>query len=346
MDTVPLTDSSGFEGRSASLPKAKDMSHHINQITKNRSPMALKELYRYASQPGMQAFAGGIPSPELFPFETLSAEIQRFDSLPLERPRVPTKPKKTLMEWLFGGNLQFTIPKYASDPTDPMAIQLATSLQYQAATGPPALPKFLREYVEKVYQPGYADWDVLVDVGATDGFGKAFNMLLTMGDAVLVEEWSYPGAMNAYMPFEVERVAVRMDGEGVRPDHLEDILANWDQRTEGRPRPRVFYTVPTGQNPTGATMWHQRKKEVYAICQKYDVVIIEDDPYFTLHCGEYHPPGKKLAPLVQRSIDEQKKEGKKGNQAFIDALPPSYLRFDTDGRVIRLDVSKSVVEHH
>jgi aromatic amino acid aminotransferase I len=241
------------------------------------------------------------------------------------------------MEWLFGGNITFTIPKYAENPKDPLAIQLATSLQYSQATGPPAFPKFLRQYVETVLKPGFADWDVLLDDGATDGFGKVCHMLLELGDTVLVEEWTYPGAINTYAPFETNVVALQMDGEGVLPAHMESVLANWDE-SQGR-RPRLFYTVPTGQNPTGATMMAKRKKEIYDICSKYDVVIVEDEPYYTLFVGDYIPKGSKATPLVQHQIDAEKKDGKEGNEAFIKALPPSYLRFDTDGRVIRLDVS-------
>lgn len=332
------------------LPPAKDMAHHVNRITKNRKLNSLKEMYKYAQMEGMISMAGGewvrpntslpagLPSPELFPFEALSANILPHDHLPLDPPRVPSKPKKSLLSWLLGGsNVNFTIPKYADDPKDPMAIQLATSLQYQAATGPPAFPKFLRRYVETIFRPAYADWDVLLDVGATDGFGKVFNMLLELGDSILVEEWSYPGAMNAYEPFEVNVVALKMDGQGVLPDYMEETLANWDD-TKGK-RPRVFYTVPTGQNPTGATMLGERKKAIYDICAKYDIVIVEDDPYYTLFVGDWIPQGRRATPLAQRLADAERKEGKEGQDAFLKSLPPSYLTFDTEGRVIRLDVS-------
>ena len=115
--------------------------------------------------------AGGIPSPEYFPFETLSATVLAVDTLPLDPPRKPSN-KKSLLQWLFGPKTtSFTVPKYVPGG-DASTIQLATSLQYQQATGPPALPAFLREYVSKVYRPGYADWDVLINCGCDRCLGQ------------------------------------------------------------------------------------------------------------------------------------------------------------------------------
>jgi aromatic amino acid aminotransferase I len=251
----------------SSLPNAVDLSHHLSDLARNRNPSSLKDLYRYAAIPGMIPMAGGIPSPEYFPFESLSAESLPVDHVPLDNPRTP---KKAWFDWTFGYKKleKISVPKYVHDakPTD---LQLATSLQYQAATGPPALPLFLRKYVETVFKPAYADWDVLLNVGNTDGWSKIVGMLMEKGDAVLVEECTYPGAENAFLPLECEMVAIKMDGEGVIPAHMDKVLGEWDEEKRGKKRPHVFYTIPTGQNPTGATMLEKRKREVYEVCRKY-----------------------------------------------------------------------------
>lgn len=336
IDTIPSV--APLAAPRVSLPKAGDMSHHLNSITKRRQANKLKELYKYAAMPGMIPMAGGIPSPAIFPFETLSADILRYDHLPLDPPRVPKK--LGLFEWLFSSSAPVTdkvsIPKYAPDPTDPMALQLATSLQYAAATGPPAFPIWLRKYVDTVFKPAYADWDVLVDVGATDAMTKVCNMMLAEGDTVLVEEWTYPGAMNAYLPYDVNVVGLPMDHEGIIAADMEKGLAEWNVEKQG-PFPRMLYTVPTGQNPTGATMLADRRREVYQICAKYDIVIVEDEPYYCLFMDTYVPRGAKLPPAVQAARDAEKLDGFKGNEAFLKSLPPSFLHFDTDGRVIRFD---------
>lgn len=94
-------------------------------------------------------------------------------------------------------------------------------------------------------------------------------MLLEVGDAILVEEWTYPGAENTFMPYECVRVPIKMDGQGLLPEHLESVLGGWNESERGKKRPRVLYTIPTGQNPTGATMMAERKKAIYDVCQKY-----------------------------------------------------------------------------
>lgn len=82
-----------------------------------------------------------------------------------------------------------------------------------------------------------------------------------------------------------------------------------------------------------------RKKAIYDVCQKYDIIICEDEPYYCLYTGEWIPKGveSEKSILAQRRLKAEKKDGPDGNQAFLDALPPSFLAFDTDGRVIRMD---------
>ncbi|EIW69475.1 hypothetical protein TREMEDRAFT_71644 [Tremella mesenterica DSM 1558] len=334
-----ITNSSA--SKPSELPNAIDLSHHLTELSKHRAASSLKELYRYMAVPHMITMAGGVPSPELYPFETISASLLTHDAFPLDYPRVPQKPKKSFFSWLFPSfkpTTDISIPKYV-ESADASTIQLSTYLQYQPATGLPAVPLFLRKYVELVYQPAYADWDVLLNCGATDAWNKVVLMLVEKGDPILVEEWTYPGASNSYSPLETVKIALKMDGEGIIPDYMDKLLGNWDETARGMKRPHVLYTVPTGQNPTGATMGADRKKAIYDLCCKYDVIICEDEPYYCLFTGKWTP--KKLAAeksiMAQRTEQAEKQDGKEGNEAFLKALPPSFLKFDTQGRVIRMD---------
>ena len=87
-----------------------------------------------------------------------------------------------------------------------------------------------------------------------------------------------------------------------------------------------------------------RRKEIYKLCQKYDVLIIEDEPYWYLQ----YPSGtainiangkQKTAATTFNTQTDQKSSG----FDFLDSLVPSYLSIDVDGRVIRLDTFSKTI---
>ena len=151
-------------------------------------------------------------------------------------------------------------------------------------------------------------------------------------------------AIQNARPRGLQIVPVKIDLEGMRPDGpggLEDVLENWDE-SKGR-RPHLMYTVTIGQNPTSGTLSIQRRKDLYALCCKYDVLIIEDDPYWYLQFpsaasseAEARNTALPPTPLVH-------KFEKSTGYPFLDSLVPSYLNFDYDGRVIRLDTFSKTV---
>lgn len=99
-----------------------------------------------------------------------------------------------------------------------------------------------------------------------------------------------------------------------------------------------------GQNPTGGVLSVKRRQEIYEICQRFDLLIVEDDPYWFL---QYPSAAKNEArsrggdPGLSSSDDTEPTNS--SGFEFLDALVPSYLSVDVDGRVIRLDTfSKSI----
>ena len=63
-----------------------------------------------------------------------------------------------------------------------------------------------------------------------------------------------------------------MDSEGLVPEAMDEVLTNWDEETRRTRRPRVMLIVPTGQNPSGATMGVERRRKVLEVARKWDVV--------------------------------------------------------------------------
>ncbi|BGO91718.1 hypothetical protein NBRC10512_006813 [Rhodotorula toruloides] len=294
----------------AALPPARDLSHHLNDIAKNRFPSPLKDIFNYMDRPGMISMAGGLPHPSLFPFNELALQVY--------------PPSTDLSEGVppLGEQTSLTIPKYPSAKTD---TSLTSILQYGDCSGNPALRAFLHQFTLDLYQPAYSDFQILLHEGNTSGWTKVVRLLLEPNDWVLCEEFTFPSSMSVWVPMGCKAVPIKMDGEGMRADHLEEVLASWETTHPGTRRPHVMYIVPVGQNPSGSTMPAGRRKEIYDLCVKYDIIICEDDPYTTLQ----YPPfeiSDTPSPVTPKSGAD-----------FAASLVPSFLKFDYEGRVIRLE---------
>ncbi|KII94834.1 hypothetical protein PLICRDRAFT_193623 [Plicaturopsis crispa FD-325 SS-3] len=316
--------------------KAIDLSHHLSDWSRSRTVSPLKGLQKYWGKPGLISLAGGLPSPAYFPFAAISADALAIDSFAAKNTTENSSPLSWLWN-LFGASgkeksIRVSIPKYSDDPND---INLETALQYSRAIGLPQLLDFVKAFSAKVFQPAYSDFAVLSHTGNTDAWNRCVATLCNPGEGVLTAAWTYPSAVATMAPYKVLPVPVDMDGEGMRSDSLREILSGWDAEARGMPRPHVMYTIPVGQNPCGSTMGGERKKEIYAICVEYDVIIVEDDPYYFLQEGEYKPKSERSQ---QTSVSSQG-----GEDAYISSLAPSYLKYDYEGRVIRLDTFSKTI---
>jgi 2-aminoadipate transaminase len=125
---------------------------------------------------------------------------------------------------------------------------------------------------------------VLILSGSTQGIGLVGRFLLSPGDEVVVEVPTYLGAIQAFRALNARVIGVPTDSEGMRVDLLESILA--------RRRPRLIYTLPTFQNPTGSVMSPERRRRLLVLAKRYQMPILEDDPY-----GEVYFEGKRPQPL-------------------------------------------------
>ncbi|GAA5826415.1 hypothetical protein JCM3770_004697 [Rhodotorula araucariae] len=308
-----------------------DLSHHLSDMAKSRLTSPLKSLYGYMQQPGMLLLAGGLPPPELFPYESITAETLAKDSFKTTDVGFGA----WLWSWIAGGKKtdSWTIPKFTADKG---TIQLSSALQYGTAAGLPPLAKFIHEFTERVYQPGTADYRTVINAGSTDAWGKIATTLANPGDGILCEEWTYPSALASVWPSGLKPVTIPMDGEGMTPQGMDALLAGWNPDEHGgMRRPRILYTIPVCQNPTGATMSLERKKAIYALAVKYDVIIVEDDPYYFLQAGEYEPSRSLRTARLPKKTET--------DDEFLKSLVPSYLRLDYQGRVVRIDTFSKTI---
>lgn len=107
-----------------------------------------------------------------------------------------------------------------------------------------------------------------------------------------------------------------------------------------------------GQNPTSGLLSLSRRKDIYALCQKYDILIFEDDPYWYLqypsaNAMSLQARGKAVSVNYPANPQTHNYNANKAKSTsgypFLDSLVPSYLHVDTDGRVIRIDTFSKTV---
>ncbi|MFE2279975.1 PLP-dependent aminotransferase family protein [Streptomyces sp. NPDC059454] len=156
----------------------------------------------------------------------------------------------------------------------------AQALQYSTTEGEPALRAALAERTAARGLPTTPD-DLLVTTGSQQALSLLATVLLEPGDTVLVENPCYLAALQAFSLAGARVVAVPGDEHGLDPDALDELVA--------RERPRLLYTVPTFQNPTGRTLPAARRAAVAGVAARRGLWIVEDDPY-----GELRYEGERV----------------------------------------------------
>ncbi|KES07900.1 transcriptional regulator [Streptomyces toyocaensis] len=156
----------------------------------------------------------------------------------------------------------------------------ARALQYSTTEGEPALRAALAARTAARGLPTAPD-DLLVTTGSQQALSLLATALLEPGDTVLVERPCYLAALQAFGLAGARVVAVPGDGDGLDPDALDALVA--------RERPKLLYTVPTFQNPTGRTLPAARRAAVARVAARRGLWIVEDDPY-----GELRYDGERV----------------------------------------------------
>ena len=135
--------------------------------------------------------------------------------------------------------------------------------------------------------------DVVVTTGSQQALFILSQILVDMDETVCMESPSYMGAIMAFDPVRPKYIEVPTDDKGIVPEQLDKILASDDSI-------RMIYVIPEFQNPTGITWPVERRKQFMDVINKYDVTVLEDDPY-----GEIRYDIDKLPSL--KSMDTQGK---------------------------------------
>ena len=167
------------------------------------------------------------------------------------------------------------------------------ALQYGPGQGDPRLRELICDVMALEGITGSAE-DITVTVGSQQALDLVSRVFLDPGDVVLAEGPSYVGALGTFEAAQAEVVHVPMDADGLIPEALRGALVALQREDR---RAKFLYTVPNYHNPAGVTLSEPRRHEVLAICEEFDLLVLEDNPYGLLGFdGVIQPALRSLGP--------------------------------------------------
>ncbi|KAM0492146.1 hypothetical protein ACHAP8_010143 [Fusarium lateritium] len=252
---------------------------------------------------------------------------------------------------------RIVIPKIVHETDPAKRVDLTTALQYGQVAGYPPLLSFIKQFTNQVLYPDVpykGGVDVILNNGSTDGFSKVLQLLVdpwyeglhptSERQGMICETFVFGNIITQVKPLGINIVPIEIDDQGMvveGPGGLREVLENWDP--ENGLLPHFLYTVTMGDNPSSGVVGIRRRREIYALASKFDIIIVEDDPYWFLQFPSAALHEAKARGYGKPQDNQSPKPAIKSGYEFIDSLARSYLSMDIDGRVIRLDTfSKSI----
>lgn len=163
------------------------------------------------------------------------------------------------------------------------------ALQYTSTEGYLPLRQKIAERMNNTLKTNVGPDDILITSGSQQGLDFSGKTFIDKGDVILCESPSYMGALNAMKAYEPEFIEINTDNDGMIMEDLEKVLASND-------RVKMIYVIPDFQNPSGRTWPLERRLKFMEIINKYEIPVVEDNPY-----GELRFDGESLPSL--KSLD-------------------------------------------
>lgn len=193
-----------------------------------------------------------------------------------------------------GGNPapeSFPVEALAKLSEEIFATQPTAALQYSVTEGYPALRRQVAERLASRFGVDPEKNDTIITSGGQQAIELSCKVLCNEGDVVIAENPSFIGALNAFRSLGAKIVGVDVEADGISLEKLEEAL-------KANPNAKMIYLIPTFHNPMGTTMSPEKRRAVYALAQKYDTIIFEDNPY-----GELRFAGKELPTIKSMDTD-------------------------------------------
>lgn len=146
----------------------------------------------------------------------------------------------------------------------------ANALQYAPSEGYFPLRKWI---VDRYQKRGLlvTPEEVLITSGSQQGLDLIGKIFINEGDTILVERPSYLGAIQAFSAYQPEFCSITLHEDGIDINELQKALITR--------QPKFLYSIPNFQNPTGLSYSTTVRKQVAAVINASDTLLVEDDPY-------------------------------------------------------------------
>ena len=166
-----------------------------------------------------------------------------------------------------------------------------SALQYNLTTGYPPLRNHLQQTLVKKWDLQQSENDLLITSGAQQAIDLMTRIFCSDGDVILCENPSYLGAIDIFHANGATLVGIPVESDGISISALEEMMNDY-------PSAKILYLIPNSHNPLGITMSLEKRKLVYQLAKKHNILIIEDDPY-----GELYFSGTALPPI--KTFDDE-----------------------------------------
>lgn len=164
------------------------------------------------------------------------------------------------------------------------------ALQYSVTEGYTPLRQAVAEYMKSEYNVGREDDEIIITSGAQQVMDLITKSTVNEGDTVICEAPSFIGSLNSFRSYNARLCGIPLESDGMNVELLEKAL-----QTEKNVR--FIYIISNFQNPSGITTSLEKRKKIYELAKKYNVMILEDNPY-----GELRISGENIPPI--KSLDE------------------------------------------
>ena len=161
------------------------------------------------------------------------------------------------------------------------------AFSYGPAAGSPTLRKVVTEQLLAPRGVKASLDNLIITTGSLEVMNLMCQAFIEPGDVVFVESPTFVQSALIFQLFGAICIPCTMDDQGLIMEEVEAKMKEY--------KPKLLYTIPTFQNPMGVTMSLERRKKLAELGAKYDVLILEDDPYYNLrYSGEELPPIKSF----------------------------------------------------